>query len=145
MARYKVLQRLIHDNHVYEIGDEIDLNQSELSAQQLTERKIIQYLPPSQSSGEPITPKPVEKFHAPTTEAEITKAVAKQVSEPEPEAFCQKCKAKRRLTDYVLTKTSKGQIAIKGTCPICGVKIFRLQAGAVRATSKRKTPKRKKI
>jgi len=124
MPRYRVLGPLNHDLVVYKPGDEIELGQNEISTQELLKAKVIEYLPPSQSSGEPTGGTPVEKFHAPTTEAEITKAVAKS-KVPNPEVTCGKCKKKVRLLDFEVVKMKNNAIAVKGPCPTCGTNIFR--------------------
>ncbi len=42
------------------------------------------------------------------------------------EAYCVKCKTKREIQDPQAVFTEKGQPATRGTCSICGTKIYRL-------------------
>jgi len=124
MARYKVLSHLNHNLVIYQAGEEIDLNQNDPGTQELLKANVVEYLPPSHSSGEPTQGKPVVPFHAPTSEAEITKAVEKSKI-PNPEVTCGKCKVKRILTDYQIVKMKGDKIAVRGICPVCGSNIFR--------------------
>ena len=128
MARYRVLRLLNHDLVEYKPGEEIELHPSEAATKQLLEAKVIEYIPPRQATDAPTGGTPVEKFHAPTTEAEITKAVEKS-KVPNPEVTCLKCKKKVRLTDFQVVKTTKNKLAVKGRCPICQTMIFRITGG----------------
>ena len=42
------------------------------------------------------------------------------------EAYCVKCKAKRSVDNPTPVFTAKGQAAVKGTCPECGTRVFRM-------------------
>ena len=42
------------------------------------------------------------------------------------EAYCVKCKAKREMTDPKEVTMGKGRLAMSGTCPVCGTKMFRI-------------------
>ena len=46
-----------------------------------------------------------------------------------PEAYCVKCKAKKQITDAVEEVMKNGRKAIKGTCPDCGVIMFKILGG----------------
>ncbi|MCH8915531.1 MAG: hypothetical protein IIA82_06790 [Thaumarchaeota archaeon] len=41
-------------------------------------------------------------------------------------AYCVKCRAKRDIKDPEETKLKNGRPAVKGTCPECGTKVFRI-------------------
>ncbi|NWJ28249.1 hypothetical protein HX848_02465 [Marine Group I thaumarchaeote] len=41
-------------------------------------------------------------------------------------AYCVKCRAKRDIKDPEETKLKNGRPAVKGTCPKCGTKVFRI-------------------
>ena len=41
------------------------------------------------------------------------------------EAYCVKCRTKRKITNGTEEKTSKGRPVAKGTCPVCGTKVTR--------------------
>ena len=129
MSRFKVKSSLMHDKYQYNPGDEIELHKDEYAAKHLVELGVIEYLPPAQASAEAPSPKKVEAFHAPTSEAEITKAVAKQKLGPNPKANCNKCKKVQVITDYELVKTKAGKVAIKGRCPVCGGGVWGLYGG----------------
>lgn len=124
MARYRVLSNLRHDLVEYKPGEQIELGASEKATEELLKAKVIEYVPPIQVKDEPVGGKPIDTFHAPTSEAEIAKAVEKSKI-PNPEVTCGKCKKKVRLTDYQVVKLKNDYIAVKGYCPICGTSIFR--------------------
>lgn len=42
------------------------------------------------------------------------------------EAYCVKCKAKREMKDTTPVFNKNGTAATKGTCPVCGTKMFRM-------------------
>jgi Zn finger protein HypA/HybF involved in hydrogenase expression len=42
------------------------------------------------------------------------------------EAYCVKCKAKREMVNAKETKMKNGNKAMKGECPKCGTKMFRI-------------------
>lgn len=42
------------------------------------------------------------------------------------EAYCVKCKAKRQIKNPVMTTLKNGRKAVKGVCPVCGTKLFRI-------------------
>ncbi len=42
------------------------------------------------------------------------------------EAYCVKCRAKREVTDPEQVTLKNGRPAVKGTCPKCGTKVFRI-------------------
>ncbi|MCH7757143.1 MAG: hypothetical protein IIA19_01500 [Thaumarchaeota archaeon] len=41
-------------------------------------------------------------------------------------AYCVKCRAKRDIKDPEATTLKNGRPAVKGTCPECGTKVFRI-------------------
>lgn len=51
-------------------------------------------------------------------------------SEPETssqvEAYCVKCKAHRVMQNPYATTTQTGRPAVRGTCPVCGSKMFKM-------------------
>ena len=42
------------------------------------------------------------------------------------EAYCVKCRAKREIKDAQETKLKNGRPAVKGICPKCGTKVFKI-------------------
>ena len=42
------------------------------------------------------------------------------------QAYCVKCRAKTDVKDPVETTLKNGRPAVKGTCPTCGTKVFRI-------------------
>jgi len=40
--------------------------------------------------------------------------------------YCMKCKTKREIKDPQVTELKNGRPAVKGTCPKCGTKMFRI-------------------
>ncbi len=40
--------------------------------------------------------------------------------------YCMKCKTKREIKDLEETVLKNGRPAVKGTCPKCGTKMFRI-------------------
>ncbi len=40
--------------------------------------------------------------------------------------YCMKCKTKREIKDPQETVLKNGRPAVKGTCPTCGTKMFRI-------------------
>lgn len=44
------------------------------------------------------------------------------------EAYCVKCKQKRRILNPQRTVTKNGRNALEGTCPVCGTRLFRFVA-----------------
>lgn len=43
-----------------------------------------------------------------------------------PEAYCVKCKEKREISDAEEVVMKNGMKALKGTCPECGTKVFKI-------------------
>jgi len=41
-------------------------------------------------------------------------------------AYCVKCRTKREIKDPEETTLKNGRPAVKGTCPECGTKMFRI-------------------
>ena len=44
------------------------------------------------------------------------------------EAYCVKCREKREMQDEEVVTMKNGRPALKGVCPVCGTKLFRLQS-----------------
>ncbi|MEA2003994.1 MAG: DUF5679 domain-containing protein [archaeon] len=44
------------------------------------------------------------------------------------EAYCVKCKAKKEMKDEEKITMKNGRPAKRGTCPVCGTKMFRIGA-----------------
>ncbi len=44
------------------------------------------------------------------------------------EAYCVKCREKREMQDEEEVTMKNGRPALKGVCPVCGTKLFRLQS-----------------
>lgn len=42
------------------------------------------------------------------------------------QAYCVKCKSKREMRNPTKTTMNGGRKATKGTCPVCGTKMFRI-------------------
>jgi len=42
------------------------------------------------------------------------------------EGYCVKCKTKREIQNPEEITMKNGRKAIKGTCPVCGTKLFRI-------------------
>jgi DNA-directed RNA polymerase subunit RPC12/RpoP len=43
-----------------------------------------------------------------------------------PEGRCMKCKAQREIQNPEEVVMKNGMKAVKGTCPVCGTKVFRI-------------------
>ncbi|MDP7628260.1 MAG: DUF5679 domain-containing protein [SAR202 cluster bacterium] len=43
------------------------------------------------------------------------------------QAYCVKCRAKRDIKDAQSITMKNGRPAVRGTCPNCGTKVFRIQ------------------
>ena len=69
---------------------------------------------------EPITSPSVEKDKRMKDTTNVVEAV---------EAYCVKCRKKRKIQQPKKIVTKKGRSAIEGTCSICGTKLFRFVAG----------------
>ncbi len=41
-------------------------------------------------------------------------------------AYCMKCKVKQEIQEPEAVFTAKSQPATRGTCPVCGTKMFRM-------------------
>jgi hypothetical protein len=60
------------------------------------------------------------------------------------EGYCVKCKAKRQMKDESQVVMKNGRPATKGTCSVCGTKMFKIGGGPSKAVKKGKTkPKAK--
>ena len=60
------------------------------------------------------------------------------------EGYCVKCKAKRQMKGESQVTMKNGRPATKGTCSVCGTKMFRIGGGPSKAVKKGKTkPKAK--
>jgi Zn finger protein HypA/HybF involved in hydrogenase expression len=45
------------------------------------------------------------------------------------QAYCMKCRAKREMKNPTAIKMKNGKPATKGTCPVCGTKMFKIGKG----------------
>ena len=52
------------------------------------------------------------------------------------EGYCVKCKAKRKMDDEEQMIMKNGRPATKGTCSVCGTKMFKIGGGPSSSTSK---------
>lgn len=41
------------------------------------------------------------------------------------DAYCVKCRTKRKIKNQTIEKSEKGRRMAKGTCPVCGTKLTR--------------------
>jgi hypothetical protein len=44
------------------------------------------------------------------------------------EAYCVKCRAKRELNDPQPVQMANGKPAVRGTCSVCGTRVFKIGA-----------------
>ncbi len=42
------------------------------------------------------------------------------------DAYCVKCREKRKIKDAKDVTMKNGRNAVEGTCPVCGTKLFRM-------------------
>ena len=54
------------------------------------------------------------------------------------EGYCVKCKAKRQMKDESQVVMKNGRPATKGTCSVCGTKMFKIGGGPSKAVKKGK-------
>ena len=47
------------------------------------------------------------------------------------QAYCFKCRAKREIKDAKAITMKNGKPAIRGVCPVCGTKVFRIGRGLI--------------
>ena len=52
------------------------------------------------------------------------------------EGYCVKCKAKRKMDDESQITMRNGRPATKGTCSVCGTKMFKIGGGPSSSASK---------
>ncbi|HZA69022.1 MAG TPA: DUF5679 domain-containing protein [Nitrososphaeraceae archaeon] len=60
------------------------------------------------------------------------------------EGYCVKCKAKRQMKDESQVVMKNGRPATKGTCSVCGTKMFKIGGGPSKAVKKGKTKAKSK-
>ena len=60
------------------------------------------------------------------------------------EGYCVKCKAKRPIKGEQQVIMKNGRPAIKGTCSVCGTKMFKIGGGPSKAVKKGKTKPKSK-
>ena len=60
------------------------------------------------------------------------------------EGYCVKCKAKRPIKGEQQVTMKNGRPAIKGTCSVCGTKMFKIGGGQSKAVTKGKTKPKSK-
>lgn len=46
-----------------------------------------------------------------------------------PEAYCLRCRAQRQIAGATEVKLKNGRPAVRGTCPVCKTKLFRITKG----------------
>ena len=46
------------------------------------------------------------------------------------DAYCLKCKAKREISNPAQVTFTNGRQATRGTCPVCGTRVFRIGKGS---------------
>ena len=59
------------------------------------------------------------------------------------EGYCVKCKAKRQIKGETQVVMKNGRPATKGTCAVCGTKMFRIGGGPSKAVKGKTKPKPK--
>ena len=59
------------------------------------------------------------------------------------EGYCVKCKAKRKMDDEEQMIMKNGRPATKGTCSVCGTKMFKIGGGPSKAVKGKTKPKSK--
>jgi hypothetical protein len=59
------------------------------------------------------------------------------------EGYCVKCKAKRQIKGETQVVMKNGRPATKGTCAICGTKMFKIGGGPSKAVKGKTKPKSK--
>jgi RNase P subunit RPR2 len=60
------------------------------------------------------------------------------------EGYCVKCKAKRPIKGEQQVTMKNGRPAIKGTCSVCGTKMFKIGGGPSKAVTKGKAKPKSK-
>ena len=60
------------------------------------------------------------------------------------EGYCVKCKAKRPIKGEQQVTMKNGRPAIKGTCSVCGTKMFKIGGGPSKAVKKGTTKSKSK-
>ena len=60
------------------------------------------------------------------------------------EGYCVKCKAKRLMKGESQVVMKNGRPATKGTCSVCGTKMFKIGGGPSKAVKKGKTKPKSK-
>jgi RNase P subunit RPR2 len=46
------------------------------------------------------------------------------------QAYCVKCKSKKEMENEKEVTFKNGRLAISGTCPVCGTKMFRIKGNS---------------
>ena len=59
------------------------------------------------------------------------------------EGYCVKCKAKRQIKGETQVVMKNGRPATKGTCAVCGTKMFKIGGGPSKAVKGKTKPKSK--
>lgn len=59
------------------------------------------------------------------------------------EGYCVKCKAKRQIKGETQVVMKNGRPATKGTCAVCGTKMFKIGGGPSKAVKGKTKPKPK--
>ncbi len=133
MGRFKVIGPLIHNNHEFAIGAIIELS-PEISTH-LVEIRVLE--PTSDQIPEGQKETIVEKFSAPSSVAEVEKAVQSNAMAPVKRGQCPKCKTEREIKNAQVLTSPKGSVQIIGECAICGTRISRYGGSAYRQKDKK--------
>lgn len=127
MPKYLTKTTLIHNNVTFPVKSIVELSSEE--AKPLIELGAIEptreEIPVGQES------KPVEKFSAASSTAEIQKAADSAALMPVKRGKCPKCKVEREVKNPQVSQSEKGVVHLIGECAICGTRISRM-AGRVK-------------
>ena len=62
----------------------------------------------------------------PAPQEERSPSPAQAEPEPQVEGYCVRCKGRRVMQSPYATTTKTGRPAIRGTCPVCGARMFKM-------------------
>jgi len=122
MAKFKVLSKVEHNLTAYPPDSIIELDPSGTDALELLKVKAIERV--TEAPPEAPEAKPIEKFSAPTSYAEVEKATMAATLAPKRTVKCITCKAPRELVNVQVFEEKKtGVTRMVGNCTVCGRKI----------------------
>ena len=123
MSKFKVLSKVEHNLTAYPPDSIIELDPNGVDALELLKVKAIEKV--TEAPLEAPEAKPVEKFSAPTSHAEVEKATMAATLAPKRIVKCATCKAERELINVQVfeEKGGTGVIRMTGNCASCGRKI----------------------